>query len=164
MAQVGHFAPSDQEQQACRPGIGALASSAGELTATLCTAFSALTFHNRFTLHPREFPAYARELTERLLEYCSSFDSEVPAAVGRKMGGIGFGHATILAASNAIRQFCVEILSGQDSQSPLTPLELADGFVSPLLIGYMQQREQWLLDEQKRLRSAYTQVHGPGGG
>jgi hypothetical protein len=108
-------------------------------------------FSNRSEVRPAMLSQIAAEEFATFQQYIGQPNSSEAKARGVQLCENGLSQVSVLHVANATRQFLV----GRLERAQLTAiLNLHDGYQSAVIEGFMKSREQMILTEQERIRSA----------
>ena len=107
-------------------------------------------FFNRLSVAPRRLNEISQEETEAFLGFLETLDETAVRERGRQLALEGLGRRSILAMTEALRRVYWEIT--------MDGAEATGSYVCVLLEGYMDGREEYLLQEQERTWEAFLRA------
>lgn len=117
--------------------------------ATIRQAMQETLFLNSRGINPRQLRDVIQECSTCFQQFLADSDNTGVEGYGQKLASIGIGYQAILALVQAVNQWC-----GTSESPQLRQVGSSSSFSTPLLLGYMQAREQRLLYEQEQTRMA----------
>lgn len=115
-------------------------------------------FDNRFTLHPHRLESLAAEEGESYLAYLERPEEERAEAHGRSLALAGVGDRTLAELPTELGRFCEETLSDMALTRVDAAVETTRSYCSSLILGYLKEREEQILQEQEELRQALAKA------
>ncbi len=116
-------------------------------------------FDNRHTIHPRRLTEIGEEEIDGLIEFFRSGDTEPPRFRGRNRAKEGLSEKAVLSIGSRFREICLTTLDHRGDDDARQMISTIDTYMLHYIAGYLEGREQYLLDEQERLRRAYMKAY-----
>jgi PAS domain S-box-containing protein len=114
-------------------------------------------FTNRAELHPNQLGPLAAGEAEALLHFLTFPDREKALQHGADLCEVGLSEESVLSLAQASRHFFLS----KTSIEPIVPaLQQIDEYHHAVIQGFMVRREQVILNEQERTRSALQRTLG----
>ena len=155
---IGPTPLSSAERTLIRKTLYLLYNDNSTLVDILTKTFHSLAFQNRFSLHPRRLKELAIELVVSLDAFLLSNDPSLTHELGKQHAFEGMGEKLVLIVGGGIHEFFFDKANPRDVETLRLFHKVVDNYVTNYLLGFMQGREQYTLQEQERLRNAVSEV------
>lgn|GEM_PF-5888399 len=119
--------------------------------------WKATMFENRYTIHPRRIRELGELEIDGLVQFLETRQTGEAFQRGTRRAEEGLGIRSVLALGTRFRQ--ISLQRGSPAERNTTGIiTLIDTYMGAYLSGFVAAREQYVLDEQERLRKAYLTV------
>jgi hypothetical protein len=135
---------------------GQLAARKTAIVSELRQALRATGLSNRLLTSPGHLEEIAREEVEAFLSFLETGDEEETRQRGVRRASEGLGERSVLAMTEALRRACWTSNPGKEALG--VALETSGCYVNAFLEGYMSGRQEEILREQERTRSAFQRA------
>jgi hypothetical protein len=135
---------------------GQLAAQKTTIVSELRQALRATGLSNRLLISPNRLGEIAREEVEGFLRFLETGDEEETRQRGARRASEGLGERSVLAMTEALRRACWT--SNRAKEALDVALEASGRYVNAFLEGYMSGRQEEILREQERTRSAFQRA------
>ncbi|HKJ67548.1 MAG TPA: hypothetical protein VKA68_06290 [bacterium] len=113
-------------------------------------------FENRFTMHPRQVRKLGEEEVESVIRYFQSGDAKAVEKRGKIKARSGFGEQSVMTLGKTLTGLFLDATDELDIESIKDAIEIVDEYMTSYVSGFITGREEHILEEQERLRKAYT--------
>lgn len=114
-------------------------------------------FENRYTIHPRRIRELGAVEIDGLVQFLETQQTKEVFQRGCRRADEGLGIRSIMALGTRFRQICLQY-EAPGSGDSIGIIKLIDTYMENYLSGFVEAREQYILDEQERLRNAFLTV------
>ena len=128
-----------------------LANERDDLISRLVWTLSHALFESRAFLRPVDLQRLASDEADAFLVYLSSQDSTIANKRGGKLCRVGVSFQAVQAFGHQMREFCQTYCNNTIEQNVRA---LIEDYHSELLLGFVNERERTILEEQEHIRSA----------
>ena len=135
---------------------GKLAAQKTTIVSELRQALRATDLSNRLLISPGRLEEIAQGQVEAFLSFLETGDEEEIRQRGACRASEGLGERSALAMTEALRQACWTSNPGKEALG--VALETSGRYVNAFLEGYMSGRQEEILREQERTRSAFQRA------
>ncbi len=122
-----------------------------ELAAAYRRVLRETLFSSRGTVRPASLPHIAEEEVRAVLAFLREPDRDYAFHRGAQLCDIGLGEDAVLGLSRTTRRFCLDHLP---SELQIAAVEAVESYYEPVLRGFLQRREDLIVEEQERIRAA----------
>jgi PAS domain S-box-containing protein len=113
-------------------------------------------FQNRFNLHPRLIRELSVQVVEHFKDFLRTFNVAQAREWGKELNNKGLGKTSLQLIGRAIRQFIFERLEVEASTYMLTANKILNVYSDQCFLGFMEEWEQQILEDQEQLRRALS--------
>ena len=155
------LSPSSKREGILNQLAGQLAAQKTTIVSELRQALRATGLSNRLLISPGRLAEIAQEQVEAFLGFLETGDEEEIRQRGACRASEGLGEGSVLAMTEALRRACWTSNPGKealDREALDVALEASGRYVNAFLEGYMSGRQEEILREQERTRSAFQRA------
>jgi hypothetical protein len=150
------LSPNSKQEEVLNQLAGQLSAQKTTIISELRQALRATGLSNRLLISPGRLEEIAREQVEGFLHFLETGDEEETRQRGARRASEGLGERSVLAMTEALRRACWTSSPGKETLG--VALETSGCYVNAFLEGYMSGRQEEILKEQERTRSAFQRA------
>ncbi len=107
-------------------------------------------------MHPRQVRKLGAEEVESVIRYFQNGDNKAVEKRGKIKARNGFGEQSVMTLGKTLTELFLDATDELDIESIKDAIEIVDEYMTSYVSGFITGREEYILEEQERLRKAYT--------
>lgn len=147
----------DSKAQLSEQCITFLQVNSLEFANTIKASLKEFMFENRYTIHPRRIQELSRNELDGFVNFLKEQEITPVVERGKRRAEEGLGLPSVLALGHNFRQFFLDEKHHWDKQVGAV-IGLIDEYMTAYLSGFIAAREDYILKEQAKLRTAYEKA------
>ncbi len=146
----------DETKQLLRKYTEYLETKKNQLSKEIIENFRSMMLRNRYTVHPRRINELGEEEVSGLIKFLQDGSDQEVIERGKSRASEGLGKDSFLFLGRFFRQIPFQYLEELSRDEMSTIISAVDEYISLYITGFIEERENYILREQERLRRAYA--------